>query len=113
MKKISIIIFAVLLSIASFSQGNSNKNKIKNNAKMHKMHKENPNGVMMQNGRMMLITKGQTSYLQSEVTMRNGTRVFPNGTVIKKNGTTIMMVEGQHMNLGGNMIPMKNRKMKK
>jgi hypothetical protein len=109
MKKISIIIFAVLLSFASFSQGNSNKNTVKNNAKMHK---ENPNGVMMQNGRMMLIIKGQTTYLDSEVTMSNGTRVFPNGNIIKKNGSIAVMTEGQHMNLGGNMIPMRKIKIK-
>ncbi len=113
MKKISIIIFAVLLSIASFSQGNSNKNKVKNNTKMHKMHKEQPNGVMMQNGRMIIVKKGQTTYLDNEVTMSNGTRVLPNGTCIKKDGSTMVFMEGQHMNMGGNMIPMKNRKMKK
>jgi hypothetical protein len=112
MKKITVFVIAMVVSIASFSQGNSHKTKLKNNDKMHKMHKEKPNGVMMQNGRMMMIMKGKTSYLENEVTMSNGTRVLPNGTCIKKDGSTMMMMEGQHMNLGGNMIPMKNHKMK-
>ena len=44
------------------------------------------------------------------MTLSNGTKIRNDGTCTKKDGTTVMMKEGQHMDMSGNMNPMKTNK---
>ena len=58
----------------------------------------------------MMVKNGQMTSLDHDMTMSNGTKIKSDGTCIKKDGTKKMMKEGQHMDMSGNMIPMKTNK---
>lgn len=73
----------------------------------HPVDKSSPDGVMMQNGKMMKVKNGQSSSLDNDFTMSNGTKIMSDGTCIKKDGTKITMKEGQHMDMSGNVLPAK------
>jgi hypothetical protein len=69
-----------------------------------------PDGVMMQNGKMVQVKNGQTTILTRDMTMSNGTKVMSDGTCIKNDGTKIKITEGQYMDMSGNMIPNNTKK---
>jgi hypothetical protein len=87
---------------------NTHNQKVQNNP-VDKLH---PDGVMMQNGKMMTVKNGQMTILDRDITMSNGTKVMSDGTYIKKEGTKSVLKEGQHMDMSGNLIPMKTTKEK-
>ena len=122
MKKLILVSTAILLSFGSFAQTDSTNNKMNHDIMNHDMDnsmnhqtmdKSHPNGVMMKDGKMMMIHNGKMTMMNHDMTMSNGTKVMSDGTCIKKDGIKMMMKEGQHMDMSGKMIPMKNYKMKK
>ncbi len=117
MKKMILVITAVLISLVSFSQMDStnhmmDNNKMGNGMNHQAMNKSYGDGVMMLNGKMMMEHSGKMTMMNNDTTMSNGTKVMTNGTCITKNGTKIMMKEGQHMDMSGKMMLMKDSKMK-
>ena len=44
--------------------------------------------------------------------MSNGTKMMVDGVCVKKDGTKMKMKEGDHMDMKGNMHPMKETKIK-
>lgn len=66
-----------------------------------------PDGIIMQDGKIMLVKNGQMSTPENEMTMGNGTKVMSDGSWYKKDGTKTMLEEGQHIDMSGNMTPMK------
>ena len=100
---------------------NKQKQNLQTNPQdMNNTHKQNmqnnpganshPDGVIMQNGKMMKVKNGQMTSIDQDMTMSNGTKIMSDGTCIKKDGTKINMKEGQHMDMSGNMISKKNNK---
>lgn len=67
----------------------------------------------MMNGKMMMEQNGKMTMMSHDTTMANGTKVMTDGTCIKKDGTKMTMKEGQHMDMSGKMMPMKEPEMKK
>ena len=63
------------------------------------------NGVMMQGGKMMMMTDGKaTGSMHSEMTMSDGTKVMTDGTVKMKDGKEMHMKDGQMMMMDGKMM---------
>ena len=64
-----------------------------------------PAGVKMEGGKMMIMKDGKaTEPMTQEMTMTDGSKVMPDGTVKTKDGNQHRMKEGQMMTLDGKMI---------
>src|SRR5262245_42976665 len=65
-------------------------------------------GVMMKDGKMMMMKAGQASGpMDKEMTMSNGTKVKSDGSMTMKDGKTMMMKNGQMMTMDGKMTDSK------
>lgn len=122
MKKLILVSAAILFSIGSFAQADAAKRKMDHDKKANKSDnsmnhrttdKSHPDGVMMQDGKMMMVKNGKMTMLDKDVTMDNGTKVMSNGTCVKKDGSKMMMKEGEHIDMSGKMNHMKDSKMKR
>ena len=119
--KNSILVFtAMLLSLNVLAETDSTKVK-----KMHKRvvtHKRvttksysthkaaHPDGVMLVDGKTMMIKEGKMAKIESDVYLNNGTKVTPEGMCVDKTGTTMMLKEGEHLDMEGNMVMMKKKR---
>jgi hypothetical protein len=66
-------------------------------------------GFVMESGRMMVVRNGVSTVLNTDTTLNNGTKIMRNGTIIMKNGTQRTLKEGEFVNMGGNIMPMRTR----
>ena len=82
-----------------------NKNQIQN-MQNNPGEKSNPDGFIMQNGKMMQVKNGKTTNIERDITLTNGTKIKSDGSCVNKDGTKMTMKEGQHMDMSGNMTPM-------
>ncbi|MFO7655807.1 MAG: DUF6799 domain-containing protein [Bacteroidales bacterium] len=80
------------------------------NSKNSPVHKEVLDGVMMYNGLILLVKDGQTTILDREMTMSNGTKIAIDGNYVKEDGSSAMIEEGQHLDMSGNLTYVKNNK---
>lgn len=120
MKKVIFVIVAFCFSMCLVAQTDSTRKKMNSDANNHhKMtkitnhqttYKSFPDGVLMKNGKMRMVKNGKLTLLDHEMSMDNGTKVFPDGTLMKKDGTKIMMMEGQRMNMAGHISNTKTKK---
>lgn len=119
MKKLFLAFSAIAITAGAYAQADSTSrimspqdlNSQNQEVKNYSVDKSHPDGVMMQNGKMMRVQNGQMTVLQDHgVTMSNGTKITSDGTCTKKDGSKMMMKEGQHMDMSGYMIPMKTNK---
>ena len=109
MKKLLILAVAFTLSLGVFAQDTTDK---KMDHKMdHKMGMKK-DCVMMENGKMMVMKGGNTTAMDKDMTLPNGTVVMTNGTVKTKDGNTMMMKDGDCVYMNGKMSKMKMDKMK-
>ena len=93
MKKLVILAVAFTLSAGAFAQ-DSSMSKTAMGPKMgHKMMKD---GVMMKDGKMMMMKDGKKMAMDKDMTMSNGTMV--------KDGKTMMMKDGDKMSMDGKMM---------
>lgn len=142
MKKTILIIAGALLSIGLFAQTdsarktNSNNPPVDNNMNrgtdnntirdkdINDMNsdrtmtqpsqgKPHPDGVMMQNGKIWMVQNGKTTMLDHDMRMSNGTKIMRNGSYTSMDGKKMMLTEGQHMDMSGKIIMMKDSKPKK
>ncbi len=120
MKNLILVFTAILFSINIFATTDSTK-VVKTHKKMvtHKRvttksystHKaKHPDGVMLVDGKTMMIKDGKMAKLESDVYLTNGTKVTPEGMCIDKTGTTMMLKEGDHLDMEGNMVVMKKKR---
>ena len=72
-------------------------------SKMQKLQ----DGVCMRGTKMMLITKGVTGTLHRDLKLKNGTKVYSNGTFVLLNGTRIAFKNGDEMNMDGDLVQLK------
>jgi ribosomal protein L14 len=83
--------------------------------KSHK-HSTTKDCVMMDNGKMMMMKHGQTMDFTKEMTLKNGTLVMTDGTIKRKNGTSVQLKDGDCIMMDGkvthNKEGMKKEKMK-
>lgn len=105
MKKVFMALFAIALSCSAMAQDST-----MTHAKMHQMQKMH-DGVMMKDGKMMVMKDGKMMMMDKTMTMKNGTMVMPDGRVKMKNGKSMKMTEGACMDMEGDMMK-SNMKMK-
>lgn len=113
MKKVIFISVALCFSMCLFAQTDLTNKKMQDiDDKKRQMTREGnyqtvsksfPDGVMMKNGKLMMVKNGKKSLMDHEMSMNNGTKVLSNGMIMKKDGTKMMMKEGQYMNMAGNL----------
>jgi hypothetical protein len=62
------------------------------------------NGVLMKDGKMVMVKDGDMMPMKSEMTMSNGTKVTEDGTIIRKmNEGEMMMMDGTTTTVKGGM----------
>jgi hypothetical protein len=62
-------------------------------------------GVMMKDGKMMMMKDGKaTGPMDHEMSMTDGCKVMPDGTMKMKDGKEMHMKEGQMMTMDGKMM---------
>jgi hypothetical protein len=63
------------------------------------------NGVMMKDGKMMMMKDGKAAGpMDKEMTMSDGTKVKPDGSMMMKDGKKMMMKDGQMIMMDGKMM---------
>ena len=68
--------------------------------------------ITMKDGKVMLVSHGETVPLGEDVTMADGTRVMRNGQVLMADGTARMMREGETITLDREPEEMSDRQFK-
>ena len=100
-------LLAIFLMVISF---NANAQTQKSSSKMkHPSMMENC--CMMHDGKMMVMKNGITMPMEKEMVMKNGTKCMTNGECKMKNGKTMMMKEGDCMDMSGKMCTDKMKNM--
>ena len=92
MKKLFVFLVISLIGTGAFAQMGQMKMK---------------NGVMMKNGKMMVMKNNKAMPMTSNMTMSNGTMVMTDGMVKMKNGKTMMLKNGECVYMDGKMSHMK------
>ncbi|WP_162996872.1 DUF6799 domain-containing protein [Mucilaginibacter kameinonensis] len=83
---------------------------------MAQTHMKMKDGVMMKDGKMMVMKEGKTMMMDKDMTMSNGTMVMTDGMVKMKDGKSMMLKNGQCVNMDGTIekpMKMKHKKMVK
>ena len=96
MKKVLFSLFAIALSFGAFAQDSSMHHMQQSKMKM-KTHE----GIMMRNGKVMVMQNGQSAPLTADKTLSNGEVVSSNGQVKMADGTTTMLKDGDWINMNG------------
>ena len=106
MKKVLVAVFAIALTTGAFAQDSTGtmNNKMSQSSKMN-----DHSGVMMKDGKVMVMKNGQVSTLTDNLVLDNGTTVMANGTVKMSDGTTSTMQDGDYMKMDGTKGKMKPR----
>ena len=94
MKKVFISLFAITLTLGVFAQDST----MNNMAPKAQQHHE---GVIMKNGKLLMVKNGQTTQLTTDLTLANGTVVMANGTVKTQDGTITTLKEGDYVGMDG------------
>jgi hypothetical protein len=86
MKTIITAVTVAFLSMGAFANDNEHPEKY---------------CAKMKGGKKVVMHEG--SEITSEVTLNNGTRIKPDGTITKSDGSTMTLKEGECMNLEGSV----------
>ena len=68
--------------------------------------------ITMKDGQVMVVKDGETTPMEEDVTMADGTRVMRNGQVLMANGTARMMREGETITMDREPQEMTDRQFK-
>lgn len=124
MKKLSLVITAVCLSIGVYAQTDTTGTpRDMNNSKMPPQTQENsatgtksqtmirqhPDGYMLKSGKVVMIKDGKVTTIDKDITLENGTTITTNGSILQMDGTKATLKEGEHIDLTGKMIPMQEQ----
>lgn len=100
-----------VLSYGAFAQAQTAEPKKMEKGMNHQ--RRHADGVMMQNGKMMMVKAQKMTAMESELTLSNGTKIMTDGSYTTANGTNMMLKEGQHMDMMGKVTTMKMKRLKK
>lgn len=107
MKRIIVLATALFLGLAVSAQEKTMDKKA--DQKMdHKMAMKHC--VMMKDGKMMMAKNGDTTAMEKNMTMSNGTMVMTDGMCKMKDGKTMKMQDGDCMCMDGKMMKKKTAK---
>lgn len=109
MKKLILVVAAITMSLGAYSQVDKTNRSRETNKKT--IDQSNSDGVVMRNGKVMTIKNGERIEFQdNEMMMGNGIKLLRDGTYILKDGSKTALKEGDHMDMKGNITPMKAHK---
>lgn len=60
--------------------------------------------VLLKDGKAHLVKGGNITPIESDMTLTNGTVISPNGSVKSAEGTTVLLKEGEKIDLDGKLI---------
>jgi Ni/Co efflux regulator RcnB len=119
MKKLILLFAAIAISAGAYAQTDStfrqmNQRNMNQHQRMlsNPVDKSVPDGVMMQNGKIMKVKNGEMTTLDHDMTMGNGTKIMTDGNYTNNDGLTLMLKERQHIDMEGNMTFIKADKYK-
>ena len=106
------------MCFSSFAQTDSTNNQMNRhrdktidpNMTRQPMSEIHPDGVMMDNGNIMVVENGTMSMMSQDLILKDGTKVMNDGTYIKKDGTKKMLKNGEHIDTSGTIIPLEDSK---
>jgi uncharacterized protein with beta-barrel porin domain len=97
MKKVLVTLIVMTLALGVFAQDSTNAmNKMAPKQNMQKHE-----GVMMKDGKLLMMKNGQTTQLTTDLTLDNGAVVMTNGTLKAKDGKTTVLKEGDYVSMDG------------
>jgi hypothetical protein len=105
MKKIILLMTALVISMGTYAQSDPNL-PINSDTTGHQKSEKHRDGYTMKGGQMMCVKDQKMTLLKNDTTLTNGTLVMANGDYVRKGETRQMFKEGQHMDLTGRMVPM-------
>ncbi len=84
----------------------SNPNTTNNANNTNNPVKVSPNqdGVLIMNGKTVVVKGGQTTTMTQPVNLTNGARIMPDGTLIDKDGTSVKLREGDYLDFSGQYL---------
>lgn len=99
MKKLTMLLFAAIActNIATAQDTTKAKDKMHHMGSMKAMK----DCVMMKDGKMMVMKGGETTVMDQEMTMTNGTVVSTDGSVKMKDGTSKQLKDGDCVYMDG------------
>ena len=119
MRKIILVFAAIVISVSAYAQTDTINRRMSSHGMNHNQNLHNnpvgdrihPDGVMMQNGKLMIVKNGQMSVCQQdEMTLSDGTKIKSDGSYLNKDGRKMKLTEGQHMDMSGNMTTMQTNR---
>jgi hypothetical protein len=99
-----IIIIAMILAVGFVTKAQDTT--------AHKMHHQMKDCVMMKNGNLLQMKDGKTMDFSQDITLTDGTTIMKDGTVKKKDGTTVTLKEGDCIMMDGTVKHMGMKKKK-
>lgn len=78
----------------------------------HKMHHQMKDCVMMKKGKLLQMKDGKTIDFSKDITLTDGTQIMKDGTVKKKDGTTVTLKDGDCIMMDGTVKHMEMKKTK-
>jgi hypothetical protein len=99
MKRVMILSIMLSLNFALFAQKKTSDPKMAMKG-----------CVMMKDGKMMMAKSGDTTAMEKDMKMSNGTMVMTDGMCKMKNGKTMKMTDGDCMCMDGKMMKKKTTK---
>jgi hypothetical protein len=107
MKKLMLtIVAAALVSIGTANAQTETTTKTKAKGEMKDQPMQSNalrDGVMMQNGKLIVMKEGQASVMAEDMTLSNGAIVMKDGSVKMKDGSTMMLKNGDQLDMMGTM----------
>ncbi len=59
------------------------------------------NGIVMKKGKAVMIKNGSSSMIERDMTLSDGTMIKMNGSISRKDGTAVIIKEGEYMDMDG------------
>ena len=66
--------------------------------------RSNENKIQKKEGKMWIIENGMAKEITTEVVLVNGDKVMVDGTVIKSDGTSTKLTDGESLDMNGNLV---------
>lgn len=105
MKTTILLLFTIIFSVGAFAQ-NPATAKAGNTSGVQMR-----DGFVMKKGKVIVIKNGQSTILEKDIALNNGTLVMADGSVKMKNGETRKLGEGDYISVSGATGKMKHGKM--
>ncbi len=108
MKKLILSIATVLITTGVYAQAESTFKTEKKSEKKYYSGSENrnpPDGFMLYNGEFLMVKNGKMTSVKNDTTLSDGTIIMSDGHYKKKDGSKIMLKEGEHMDMSGKITP--------